>query len=142
MSELAEMKFTHPAGIITRSMSMEELLTLAKNRAPDPDAFNEYPPLFISAESTNNRLDSYFTRMSVSSLKNYALEAGEGVSFQDSHQTDALSFMMGRSLTGEFKGVRATALRASLLTFTPSRIFPRQTASFRNTGPASRAMYQ
>jgi hypothetical protein len=100
------MKFTHPAGIVTRALNSEELMTLAKNRAPDPAAFDEYPPLFISAEATNNRLDAYYTRMMPSSLKNYAAEAAEGVSFQDSHQTDALTFMMGRTLTGEYIGAQ------------------------------------
>lgn len=102
--ELASLKFTHPAGIITRALNNTELLTLAKDRAPDPAAFDEYPPLFLSLEATSNRLDAYYTRMAVSSLKNYALEAADGVSFQDSHLTDGLAFMMGRSLTGEFKG--------------------------------------
>lgn len=110
MSELSGMKFTHPAAIIRRAMSAEELMKLAVGRAPDPKAFEEFPPLFFPAEATNNRLDSYFTRMAQSSLKNYAAEAAAGVSFQDSHRTDGLAYMMGRTLTGEFKGAQGNGV--------------------------------
>lgn len=89
----------HPARVQAQPVS-PELLERARALAPDPSIFDESPPFFWSAEISSDRLDSYFTRMAVSSLRNYAEDATRGVSFQNSHKTRELPF--GRSLTGLF----------------------------------------
>lgn len=58
MSDLAKIKFTHPTAIVSRvaaaaaarALGDEELKKLAVERAPDPAAFDEYPPIFIRVE--------------------------------------------------------------------------------------------
>jgi hypothetical protein len=110
VSDLGNVMFTHPARILTseRLLSLEQLQALVKERAPDPAAFEEFPPIFFPAEITNNRLDAYYTRMARSSLENYAREASDGVSFQDSHNTGALG--MGRTLSGLFRGAQGNGV--------------------------------
>ncbi len=68
----------------------------------DASVFDEFPPFLFGAEISNRNLDAYFTRMAVSSLRNYAQDAERGVSFQNSHNTDELG--MGRSISGQYDG--------------------------------------
>lgn len=84
-----------------------ELLALAEERAPDRTAFDEHPPVFYSAEISSTRLDSYFTRMMPSTLKNYADDATAGVAFQDSHQYAGMRLTLGRSVRGKYTQARA-----------------------------------
>jgi hypothetical protein len=83
-----------------------QLLSTAKAKALDPTVFDDerFIPFFWTAEISSNRLDAYFTRMAPSSLKNYAEDAKAGVSFQDSHKTDAVARTLGQSLTGRYFG--------------------------------------
>jgi hypothetical protein len=93
--------FAHPAairGIDTRART--DLLTLAKERAFDPALLDSVQPFFWGAEISSTRIDAYFTRMALSTLRNYATEAKAGVSFQNSHNIYELG--LGRSLTGRF----------------------------------------
>jgi len=53
---------------------------------------------FIPAEISSTRLDAYFTHMTLGTLKNFANQANEGISFQDSHNVKQLG--IGYSLSG------------------------------------------
>lgn len=64
-------------------------------------------PYFFRAEISSGRLDSYYTRMAVSTLKNFAKDATAGVAFLDSHDKGKLGF--GRSLQGHFNENRVIA---------------------------------
>lgn len=56
-------------------------------------------PYFWGAEISNNRLDAYYSRMDPeTTLRNFAADAADGVSFLDSHESRKLGF--GQSLTG------------------------------------------
>lgn len=55
-------------------------------------------PYFFRAEISSDRLDSHFTHMLSSTLRNFANEAEVGVSFLDSHQRYKLG--IGYTLTG------------------------------------------
>lgn len=101
--ELTTELFTFPAQIVQRATTAE-LLEVAKSRAPDPTIFDEYPPFFWSSQISNNRLDSYWTKMRPSTLRNFASEATTGVAFQDSHKTDSLTRTLGQSLAGRYTG--------------------------------------
>jgi len=94
-----ELRFTFPARI-HRSLAGVDLLSIAKStRAFDPAVFDESAPFFWRSEMSNERLDTYFTRMDITSLRNYAADAQAGIGFQDSHDTHRMS--LGRSLTGQ-----------------------------------------
>ncbi len=84
-----------------------QLTERAKARALDPAILDEFPPIFWTAEISNNRLDAYFTRMAVSTLRNFEVDAKAGVSFQDSHRTDGLERTLGQSLGARYIGPNA-----------------------------------
>jgi hypothetical protein len=90
------------------------LLDIAKRHAFDPSVFEESPPYFWRALISNSMLDAYYTRMHSSSLKNYAADAADGVSFQNSHTTRQLG--VGRSLTGRFTGGSNARVEADFYT--------------------------
>jgi hypothetical protein len=94
-----------------------ELLDLARARAPDPAIFDEngHRPFFWEAEISSNRLDFYHTRMMPSTLKNFAQNAKEGVSFQNSHDIHQLA--IGRSLDGRFKGGQGSGIATTVASF-------------------------
>lgn len=76
-----------------------DYLELAKQRAPDPSAFDGRDIAFWTAEISSNALDYYFTRMHERSLQNYADQLNRGVSFQDSHEIRKNGW--GQSIHGE-----------------------------------------
>jgi len=78
----------------------DDLLDIAKERAPDPAVFDERDPFFWRAEVSNSNLDFYFTRMNEVTLTNFSEDSTAGVSFQDSHDYRKLGF--GRSLRGQY----------------------------------------
>jgi len=78
----------------------EELLTLIKKKAPNPDVFDKIPPFMFQAEASNSRLDAYYTRMDDRSLRNYAKDADAGVMFLDSHDKRQLGY--GHSIRGQY----------------------------------------
>lgn len=93
--------FASPARIHLRT-SYGDLLSIAKKQhALDPTVLEETPPFFFDAEASSNRLDAYYTRMSASSLKNYATEADEGRSFQNSHRW--MELPLGRTLNAQYE---------------------------------------
>lgn len=101
--ELDELIFAHPAALVQRATTADLLEICRTQRALDAEVFKDHPPVFFTAEISNNRLDAYFTKMASSSLRNYAADAAAGVSFQNSHRQDELGF--GRSLTGIYEEV-------------------------------------
>lgn len=101
----ASLIFAYAAPVQVRAKSgggSDELLTIAKDRAPDPDALDEFPPFFFNVIPSTNSLDSYSTQMAATSLKNYATDFAEGRAFQDSHRHDEMP--IGYSLTGKYVG--------------------------------------
>ena len=76
------------------------LLDRARQIAPDPSIFDDEEPYFWGSEVSNANLDSYYTHQLPSSLQNYAKDAEEGRSFQNSHNWRALG--MGRTCAGKF----------------------------------------
>lgn len=89
--------------------SVADLRTLAEKRAPDPAIFDEHEPFFWRAIPSTGALDSYFTMMADSTLKNFAKESKEGRAFQNSH--NHMELPIGYSLTGEYIN-GATALES------------------------------
>lgn len=77
------------------------LMGLAKNRAKKPDVFETNPPYFWRAEVSNDRIDSYFTRMHESTLRNFAQAGSDGIAFQYSHDYRRLG--LGKSLLGQYE---------------------------------------
>lgn len=92
-----------PARVLTLGPGdVERLAGLVRDQhAFDPTILDERAPFFWPAEISSNRLDAYYTKMSPSSLRNYAADAAAGVAFQNSHRHDELGF--GRSLTGTYE---------------------------------------
>lgn len=92
-----------PARIAARHSDASRAILLKKVRedfALDEDVSDE--DIFTwSAIISNQRLDSYFTRMADSSLKNYAADATEGVAFLNSHRQWELA--TGYSLKGKLE---------------------------------------
>lgn len=86
--------------------TVAQLTALAKAKALDPAIFEDarFAPYFWTAEISNNFLDAYFTRMAVSSLKNFAADAKDGVSFQDSHQVDGVVRTLAQSIAARYFG--------------------------------------
>lgn len=94
--------FRYPAAVLRTRATQDELRRLVVERQIlDEAAVEQYQPYFFPAEISNNRLDSHYTRMAVSSLKNYAADAEAGVSFLYSHDIEEL---IGRSMGGRFVG--------------------------------------
>lgn len=89
----------------------KEQLDMIKNHIVDPSILDTNEPYIWSAEVSNQNVDSYFTRMHKSSLKNYAADAIAGLSFMNSHRTggrSAAELPLGRSFDAKFTdGVNA-----------------------------------
>lgn len=93
--------FQFPMGVV-RTRSPEDLRRVAvERRVFDEAELQKFEPFMFGAEISNNRLDSHFTRMAQSTLKNFAADAQEGVAFLYSHDKAEL---VGRSMGGEFVG--------------------------------------
>jgi hypothetical protein len=97
---MTTMKLGTLARITTRpELATERLLTIARERAPDPSVFDQVAPFFWQVRASSNRLDFYDTRMRPqTTLVNFARTLAEGVSYQDSHHTRKNGW--GQSLTG------------------------------------------
>lgn len=96
--------FRFPATIEVIRTTDAELVELAKkDHAFDASVFDDHEPFFWDARISNTRLDSYFTHMMVSSLRNYSKDAQHGVAFLDSHKSDSLARTLGRSLQGRYQ---------------------------------------
>lgn len=102
-----------PARILYQQAPADEarwLEIVTGRRAMDPAVFKDRQPVFWPAEISNRRLDSYFTRMGISTLRNFAQGANDGVSFQNSHRW--MELPLGQSVEGTFveEGDAARAL--------------------------------
>lgn len=86
----------------------DELLALAAERAVDPDFLQDNPPFFFRAEISNGGMDAYYTVMQDSTLRNFARDAANGVSFLSSHDVRQLPF--GASIAGRFHNGRGDKL--------------------------------
>jgi hypothetical protein len=89
-----------------KEFEVDRLLGLAKRKAKNPERFDTNPPFFWRSEVSNDRVDSYFTRMHASTLKAFARDAKvgsdtRGVAFQYSHEWRKLG--LGHSLDGQFE---------------------------------------
>jgi hypothetical protein len=113
------------AGVRVATLSnddRDELLDLAKKRAPDPSVFDEVEPFFFTTRASNTEQDAYFTYMDESSLQNYVNDATDpGVQFQNSHNGSGGFFGgggevgFGRSLQGALSGPKSK--REALIDF-------------------------
>lgn len=99
--DLNGLKFSFPAAVLKRAPT-NEMLELAKSTAAmDESVFEEMKPFFWRAEISNNRVDSYYTHMGESTLRNFVSDLSRGISFQDSHECERLG--LGRSLKGNLE---------------------------------------
>ncbi len=97
--------YAFPAQIVQRvaqSAATDELLELAKQKAPDTGAFDERETFFFTAQISNGSVDAYFTRMLRSTLENFANDANEGRAFLEAHNTRTRP--VGYSLRGRYVG--------------------------------------
>ncbi len=95
--------FAHPARVLyqqTPEDAARWLEIVTGRRASDATVFENRPPFFWPAEISNQRLDSYFTKMGVSTLRNFAQAANDGVAFQNSHRW--MELPLGQSVEGLF----------------------------------------
>lgn len=101
--------FAHPARVLAPTLDIEHLTRLVEKKVFDPQVLEGRELFFFPAEISSDRIDAYFTRMAESSLRQYAREAEEGRSFQNSHRWYELGF--GRTLTGELESDEATGTK-------------------------------
>jgi len=100
--------YAAPVTVRANGAGSDDLLAIAKERALDPDALDEFAPFFFRVIPSTNALDSYFTSMAASSLKNYAADFENGRAFQDSHRHDEQP--LGQSLTGKYIGTQGNGI--------------------------------
>ncbi len=95
-----EMRF--PAHILQQNrLTDEELFKIVTDKfARETSALNPADLFFFPAEISNQNLDSYYTKMAESSLRNYAEDATNGVAFQNSHKSRELG--IGYVINGEY----------------------------------------
>jgi hypothetical protein len=115
-SDAPELSGEFPAEVAIRALQDEEraaLLETYRQRAPAAADTDE--PFFWSAEISNGRMDSYYTHMLPSSLKNYAADCEAGIPFMNNHRTGGGLFApkptelpMGRSIGGRFHAGQRT----------------------------------
>lgn len=108
-----------PQPIVVEARSAQDRkahLELLRAVLPDPEDLSEFDPTFFRVIASDQSLDSYFTRMSESTIKNYVEDAKRGVSLQQSHN-GMRSLGFGRSLDAEVTGPKSN-LRAEILFYT------------------------
>ncbi len=92
---LAPNSFRAPISELTkRSSALKKRIAAAIPNVPEERVFT------FEAEISNQNIDSYFTRMAESSLRNYAADAQTGVAFLIGHDHQALP--TGYSLDGQY----------------------------------------
>lgn len=85
----------------------DALLAIAReSHAFDPTVFDEHPPFFWRTVPSTQLIDAYGTRMMDDSLKNFAQDATNGVSFMAAH--DIRDMPLGRSVQGQFRDGRTS----------------------------------
>ena len=103
LSDATTVLHASPARILyphTPDDEVRWLEIVTEKRALDPTIFNDRAPVFWPTEMSSNRLDSYFSRMGISTLRNFAEGANNGVAFQNSHRWYELP--LGQSVEGVF----------------------------------------
>jgi len=75
----------------------EHIISLARERAIDPDVFGTREPYAWIAESSSNVIDFYGTRMTPGTLDNFQQNLKDGIGFMQSHSTKDF---VGRSVDG------------------------------------------
>lgn len=104
-----------PTTAQVRALLTSDALTAAAKQAyATPALFESHPPHFFRAVISRGVVDSYDTVMHRSTLENFAQDATDGVSFQNSHNTRELGF--GRSLQGEYTGGQNARTEAAFYT--------------------------
>jgi len=102
MPEEIDVILSHTARLIPTALTREALFELASARGDfDVADLEQYPLYFFRAEISNSLLDSHFTHMSESTLRNYAEDANKGVAFLKGHNWRDLP--IGYSLTGTYE---------------------------------------
>lgn len=89
---------SHPARVRAVPDNTAALTTILQERFAVP---SEQPLYFWRAEISNGLLDSHFTHMAESTLRNYASDAKEGVAFLKGHNWQALP--IGYSLDAAYE---------------------------------------
>lgn len=106
----------------------EAQLGLIKAKYLDPAALEEHPPYVVHAEVSNNQRDSYWTRMHMSSLKNYEADAKDGVAFMNSHRTGGFTPAeqpYGQSFDARLSGAQGNGIaRLDEWFYIPAGTFP------------------
>lgn len=102
--------FQFAASIIARSVETQAIIQAALRDIGDVKPEDVFT---FSAEISNNMLDTYYTKMSLSSLKNYADDANKGVALMNSHRRNELP--MGYSLRGTFEMTDGTEETARVI---------------------------
>ncbi len=95
-------EYYFPAQILQRSGEIPESVEHSLKDLIEAD-LGGVSPFFFPAEISSDRLDSHFTHMLDSTLKNFAAESEVGVSFLDSHVHRRLG--LGYTLTGTYEKV-------------------------------------
>lgn len=97
------------------------LSILRTERLLDQEVLDEHPPFFWGGIISSGRVDAYYTRMLLSSLRNYARDASQGVAFLPGH--DHKHLPIGSSLTGELiENGNEAEVRADFYTLTNLQI--------------------
>lgn len=98
--EAPEMRF--PASILkSNRLTDQELFQIVTDKfAREASALNIADIYFFPAEISNQNLDSYYTKMAESSLRNYSEDSNSGVAFQNSHKSRELG--VGYVIHGEY----------------------------------------
>jgi hypothetical protein len=91
-------------GGLVQVKSLDELPENLIRQLYDPSIALERQLYLISPTASNGTVDYYGTRMMTSSLKNYAVDAADGLSFIHMHQP---SRWLGRVYDGHYKQARA-----------------------------------
>jgi len=98
--------------------TVEELPQELLDAIHNPSVLEHGVPYTNTAWASNELVDSYGTRMRPTSLRNYADDATNGISLQNSHKTDELP--LGRTYLGRYKSGRApTPSRTEMDFFIP-----------------------
>ena len=91
----------------TPEFSPDALMDRLRSTIPNAKRLDTNPPFFWRSEISNDRLDSYYTRMAETTLRSFVDGATNGVSFQYSHDWKKLG--LGKSLDGHFDAVKKRA---------------------------------
>lgn len=118
-----EARFAHPVRAVPLGPPSEAHLELIRAHVVDPAILDDHEPYVWAAQASNDREDSYATRMHRSTLENFAADATDGVAFMNSHRTGGFigsaELPLGRTFEGRVVGASANGpLRTEITSFT------------------------